>query len=77
VHYREFNDRHFGWENLAMQGVQIVEMPNYPRGSLNEPFVNVLARRLKAEIEKTLHAPVGRQKTMIVPGEDEERRLVG
>jgi len=33
-------------------GVEVVEMPNYPRGLLNDPFVDVLADRLKAEIEK-------------------------
>ena len=77
VHYREFNDPYFGWEGLAMQGVQIVEMPNYPRGSLNQPFVDILARRLTAEIEKTLHAPGGRPKAMIMPREHEESRLVG
>ena len=50
--YRQFNDRSFGWGEVAKRGVEVVEMPNYPRGSLNDPFVDVLADRLKAEIEK-------------------------
>ncbi len=50
--YCQFNDRSFGWGEVAKQGVEVVEMPNYPRGLLNDPFVDVLADRLKAEIEK-------------------------
>jgi thioesterase domain-containing protein len=50
--YRQFSDRCFGWGEVAKHGVEVVEMPNYPRGLLNDPFVDVLADRLKAEIEK-------------------------
>jgi len=50
--YRRFSDRSFGWGEVARQGVEVVEMPNYPRGLLNDPFVDALADRLKAEIEK-------------------------
>jgi amino acid adenylation domain-containing protein len=77
MHYRDFNDPHFGWEGLAVQGVQIVDMPNYPRGSLNQPFVRVLADRLKTEIEKTFHGQVARPNAMIVSREDDKGRLVG
>jgi thioesterase domain-containing protein len=52
VFYSQFGDRCFGWEAIAKQGVGVVELPNYPRGSLNDPFVDVLADKLKAEIEK-------------------------
>lgn len=53
-YYREFNDRCYGWDGLAVQGVHVVELPNYPHGSLNQPFVKVLARALKTEIAKIL-----------------------
>jgi phthiocerol/phenolphthiocerol synthesis type-I polyketide synthase E len=54
VHYHGFGDSDFGWGNVARQGVHVVELPLYPRGTLNDPFVEVLAERLKVEIEKTL-----------------------
>jgi amino acid adenylation domain-containing protein len=50
-YYRQFNDPCFGWGGVAKQGVAVVEMPNYPRGSLNDPFVDLLADKIKAEIE--------------------------
>jgi amino acid adenylation domain-containing protein len=52
-HYHRFTDFDFGWGPIAWQGVHVVELPFYPRGSLNDPFVQILAERLKAEIEKT------------------------
>jgi len=52
THYRGFADRDFGWGRIARQGVRVVELPLYPRGTLNDPFVQVLAERLKAELEK-------------------------
>jgi thioesterase domain-containing protein/acyl carrier protein len=55
AHFHEFNDRHFGWQAIAGQGVEVVEMPNYPRASVNDPFVEILADRLRAEIERAAH----------------------
>ena len=66
VNYRKFDDPCFGWETLAMQGVNVLELPNYPRGSLNQPFVKVLAVRLKREIEKTLQDPARETDPVIV-----------
>jgi len=37
---------------VAKQGVEVVGCRINPRGLLNDPFVDVLADRLKAEIEK-------------------------
>ena len=53
---------------IARRGVEVVEMPNYPRGSLNDPFVDVLADRLKVEIEKVRDgnsSPRGSMKTLM------------
>jgi hypothetical protein len=49
-----------------MQGVNVLEMPNYPHGSLNQPFVKVLAGRLRREIEKTLQDPAPETDRVIV-----------
>jgi amino acid adenylation domain-containing protein len=56
THFHEFNDRHFGWQSVAGQGVRVVEMPNYPRASMNDPFVEVLAERLRTEIDNAAHS---------------------
>jgi aspartate racemase len=57
AHFLGFNEWSFGWQSVARQGVQVVEMPNYPRGSLNDPFVEILADRLRGEIDKIFHLP--------------------
>jgi len=57
AHYHGFGDWDFGWRHVARQGVHVVELPHYPRGSLNDPFVELLAERLKAEIEKIIRCP--------------------
>jgi len=50
--FSKFNDHYFGWGDIASGRVCIVHMPNYPRGSLNEPYVQVLSRNLKAKISE-------------------------
>ena len=52
AYYHQFDDSCFGWGEVAKQGVEVVEMPSYPRGSMNDPFIDVLADRLKAEVER-------------------------
>ena len=61
THYRGFGDRDFGWGNIAQQGVHVVELPHYPRGTLNGPFVEVLAERLTMEIENILPGSCSRK----------------
>jgi amino acid adenylation domain-containing protein len=56
-HFRGMNDSYWGWDAVSSQGVRVIEMPNYPKGSLNHPFVEVLAKRLGEEIDKTLQQP--------------------
>ncbi len=56
--YSGFAEYDFRWGQIARQGVHVVKLPHYPRGSLNDPFVEVLAEILKAEIEKIVpHLP--------------------
>jgi hypothetical protein len=47
-----FSDPQYGWGKLARKGVRVIDMPCYPRGALNEPFMSILADLLKAEIAK-------------------------
>jgi amino acid adenylation domain-containing protein len=42
----------FGWEELAAGGVDLIEVPVYPVGMLDEPFVKDLADLLKACVDK-------------------------
>lgn len=53
-HFAGLDDFYFGWGNLALKGVDIVNMPVSPRASLNEPFVQILAGNLGEEIERLL-----------------------
>ncbi len=41
-YFTRYNDYCYGWGNL-IEDMNIIEMPCYPRGSLNEPFVKYLA----------------------------------
>ena len=50
TYYAGYNDLHFGWHDIAQKSVKIIHMPCYPRGSLNEPFVQILADKLRKEI---------------------------
>jgi amino acid adenylation domain-containing protein len=47
-----FNDPWFGWKELALGGIDIYELPVAPRGSLVEPYVEVLAEKLTVALEK-------------------------
>jgi amino acid adenylation domain-containing protein len=51
IHFRGFDDPCFGWKSLAMEGVRVIEMANFPHGFLNQPFVRDLAHALEAEID--------------------------
>jgi amino acid adenylation domain-containing protein len=54
AYFAGFNDPEYGWGELATKGVEVIDMPAYPRGMLNEPFVQILADKLKKEIVTTL-----------------------
>ncbi|QQS37254.1 MAG: amino acid adenylation domain-containing protein [Ignavibacteriales bacterium] len=47
-----YTDEKFGWGNLAAEGVDITTLPIYPRGMLVEPYVQLLAAQLKADMDK-------------------------
>ena len=50
--YRGLDDPRYGWRDVALRGVRVFEMSNYPHGSLNEPFVQTLAQTLRAELDR-------------------------
>jgi len=50
-HFAGLNDLYFGWGKYALKGVEILNMPVKPRGCLNEPFVRLLAEKLRKELE--------------------------
>jgi phthiocerol/phenolphthiocerol synthesis type-I polyketide synthase E len=52
--YACFSGPKLGWENLSPGGLETYELPVYPRGMLVEPFVGLLAARLKVCIQKAL-----------------------
>jgi amino acid adenylation domain-containing protein len=50
--FRGYEDPEFGWGGLAEKGVEVVEVPVYPRGMLIEPYVGLLAERLKRYLDR-------------------------
>ena len=46
-HYARYDSPEFGWEDLALGGVNVHTLPVYPAGMLVEPFVSRLAVELK------------------------------
>jgi aspartate racemase len=44
------------WDNMAMGGLETCRLPVYPAGMLVEPFVEVLAEKLKGYIDKVLES---------------------
>ncbi|OEU49472.1 MAG: hypothetical protein BA872_01505 [Desulfobacterales bacterium C00003060] len=52
--YALFQGPEVGWDKLAAGGLEVHELPVYPAGMLVEPFVRVLAEKLKACIDKAL-----------------------
>jgi hypothetical protein len=50
INYKFYSDPNMGWGNLALGGLDIVELPMYPHAMLVEPFVRLLAKELKARM---------------------------
>jgi thioesterase domain-containing protein/acyl carrier protein len=47
-----YTDEKFGWGNLATGGIEITTLPIYPRGMLVEPYVQLLAGKIRDDLEK-------------------------
>jgi len=48
------NDPNYGWDDVANGGVRLVDLPNFQHGSLNLPFVKMLAGQVEQEIGRGL-----------------------
>jgi pimeloyl-ACP methyl ester carboxylesterase len=53
-HYACLNGPELGWDKLAAGGLETYDLPVYPRGMLVEPFVELLAEKLKDCIQRAL-----------------------
>ncbi|HUY12930.1 MAG TPA: alpha/beta fold hydrolase [Terriglobia bacterium] len=54
--YARYNEPGVYWDDVALEGQEIVTLPMYPAGMLLEPFVEHLAARLTASIDKAIQA---------------------
>jgi hypothetical protein len=68
--YFRFNDCCYGWREIAVRGVEIAEMPNYPHGSLNDPFVTELAQRLASMMDKAILEAQSSAADNLAPADD-------
>ena len=57
--YARYDAPELGFDKLVVGGVEIHELPVYPAGMLVEPFVQLLAEKLKACIHKALETKPG------------------
>jgi len=55
-HYACFDGPELGWDKLAAGGLETYDLPVYPRGMLVEPFVKILAEKLKVCINRALES---------------------
>ncbi len=55
-HYACFDGPELGWDKLVTGGLETYDLPVYPRGMLVEPFVKLLAEKLKVCIDKALES---------------------
>ncbi len=54
INYKFYPDPKMGWGNLALGGLDIVEMPINPHAMLLEPHVKTLAQELKLRMDREL-----------------------
>ena len=47
-----YDDPEYGWGKVVQGGVDVHELPVYPKGILVEPLTRFLAEKLKASIEQ-------------------------
>ncbi len=50
-YYLGLDNKSYGWKSLAKGGINIINLPVYPKGQLNEPFVKFLAEKLTVSLE--------------------------
>jgi amino acid adenylation domain-containing protein len=50
-HFVGFANPSFGWNGVVRQGLELHELPSYPKGMLVEPFCRLLAETLKMSLQ--------------------------
>jgi amino acid adenylation domain-containing protein len=53
VNFKGMSDPFFGWGQIAGCPLRVVELPNFPHGSLNTPFVSFVANRLRELMDES------------------------
>jgi amino acid adenylation domain-containing protein len=56
INYKFYPDPEMGWGDLALGGLDIVEMPINPHAMLVEPYVELLARELKTRLDRAVNS---------------------
>ena len=57
INYKFYPDPKMGWSDLALGGLDIVELPVNPHAMLVQPFVQELAARLKERLHRLQSKP--------------------
>jgi|GEM_PF-4023312 len=52
INYKFYPDPEMGWGDLALGGLDIVEMPINPHAMLVEPYVELLSQELKTRLDR-------------------------
>jgi hypothetical protein len=55
INYKFYPDPRMGWGDLALGGLDIVEMPMNPHAMLVEPYVELLSRELKSRLDMAIN----------------------
>jgi thioesterase domain-containing protein len=50
--YARYTGPEIGWEKLSVGGLEVYRLPVYPAGMLVEPFVQILAKKLTASLDR-------------------------
>jgi phthiocerol/phenolphthiocerol synthesis type-I polyketide synthase E len=65
-HYACFTGPELGWDKLAAGGLETYDLPVYPRGMLVEPFVPLLAEKLKVCIQNALELETSEKSNKVI-----------
>ena len=60
VNYDYYSDPQMGWKDVVGGGIETIELPVNPHAMLVEPYVRVLAERLKDAIDRAMRVALVR-----------------
>jgi amino acid adenylation domain-containing protein len=73
IYFRGLDDASFGWSKILGGGLEVQQLPFYPRGMLMEPFVQLLAERLSSCLNRSIEPAPGAADRPIDPGFKKDR----